>query len=313
MRIAVVGAGAMGSVYAGLLASAGNEIWALDTWREHVNAIRRQGLRVEGASGDRRVSLHATTDPGEVGPCDLVVVATKAADVAGAAAGLEPLLGPDTAVLTIQNGLGSAERIAAVVDAERILIGVAGGFGASMQGPGHVHHNGMELLRLGEMGGGMSPRLARIESVWREAGFNVRSFSDIHQLVWEKFICNVTFSGPCAVTGRTIGELMAEPHAWRVALSCGLEAHAVGEAKGVNFSFDDAASYITGFGRTIPDARPSMLLDHLAHRPSEIDAINGMVPVLGAESGVATPVNQVIVDLIRAREAEFPRPGSQAD
>jgi 2-dehydropantoate 2-reductase len=251
------------------------------------------------------VAVHASEDPAEAGPCDLVVLATKARDVAQAASGLAPLLGPDTVVLTIQNGLGSAERLAAAIDPARILVGVAGGFGASMRGPGHVHHNGMELIRLGEMGGGMSDRLRRVEAVWREAGFNVRSFEDIHQLVWEKFICNVTFSGPCTVLHRTIGEVMGEPHSWRVALACGLEAHAAGRARGVSFSFDDPEAYITHFGRAIPGARPSMLLDHLARRRSEIDAINGMVPVVAREVGTDAPVNEVIVDLVKTREADF--------
>ena len=109
MKIAVVGAGAMGSVYAGLLAAAGNEVWAIDTWKEHIDAIRAGGLRVEGASGDRTVRLDATTNASEPGPCDLVIIATKADGVASAAASIGPLLHADTLVLTIQNGLGAAE------------------------------------------------------------------------------------------------------------------------------------------------------------------------------------------------------------
>lgn len=305
MRIAVVGTGAMGSVYAGLLAAAGNDVWAVDTWREHIDAIRHHGLRVEGVSGDRVVALQATTQPAEVGPRDLIIIATKAGGVDAAGRNLEPMLGPNTAVLTIQNGLGSAERLSQHVDPARILVGVAGGFGASIQAPGHVHHNGMELIRLGEMQGGESERLERIEAVWRDAGFTTRRYSDIHQLIWEKFICNVTVSGPCAITQLTIGELMASPDGWKMALACGLEAHAVGMARGVRFSFDDPQGYLQRFASAIPGARPSMLLDHLAGRRSEIDAINGMVPVLGRQAGIATPVNDVLVNLIRARESAF--------
>ena len=305
MKIAVIGTGAMGSVYAGLLADAGNHVWAVDLWREHVAAMREQGLRVEGASGDRTVRLDATSDTADVGECDLVIVATKAAGVAGAARALPPLLGEHSIVLTIQNGLGAAERIREHVSAERILIGVAGGFGASMKGPGHVHHNGMELIRLGEMNGGISDRLTRVESVWRDAGFNVRAFADIEQLVWEKFICNVTFSAPCTVFGKTVGEVMDSPHAWSVAIRCGLEAHAAGVAKGVNFSFDDAGDYIRRFGSGIPGARPSMLLDHLARRRSEIDAINGMVPVVARAVGTQAPANEVMTAIVRERELAF--------
>lgn len=305
MKIAVMGTGAMGSVYAGLLADAGNEVWAVDVWSEHIDAIRESGLRVEGASGDRIVKLQATTDPSQVGVCDLVIVATKAAHVGAAAQAIAPMVATETAVLTIQNGLGAGERICEHLSANNVLLGVAGGFGASMRGPGHVHHNGMELIRLGEMNGQMSHRLESIANVWRDAGFNVNTYADIHQLVWEKFICNVTFSGPCTVLEQTVGQVMSNEHAWHVALACGLEAYAAGKAKGVNFSFDDAGRYISAFGEKIPGARPSMLLDYLAGRHSEIDAINGMVPVVAREVGVNAPVNEVIVRLVKAKEAAF--------
>ena len=311
MKIAVVGAGAMGSVYAGLLASAGNEVWAIDTWREHIDAIRESGLRIEGASGDRTVRLDATTDASEPGPCDLVIIATKADGVASAAASIGPLLGDDTLVLTIQNGLGAAERICRHLPPDNVLLGVAGGFGASMRGPGHAHHNGMELIRLGELGGGITGRLERIGGVWRDAGFNVRCFDDINQLVWEKFVCNVTYSGSCTVFECTIAGVQGNEHAWQVASNCAAEAYAAGVAKGVRFSFDDPVAHVREFGRKIPHSRPSMLQDYLAKRPSEIDAINGMVPVVAHEVGTAAPWNEVVTAIVKAKERAVglePRP-----
>jgi 2-dehydropantoate 2-reductase len=311
MKIAVVGAGAMGSVYAGLLASAGNEVWAIDTWREHIDAIRESGLRIEGASGDRTVRLHATTDASEPGPCDLVIIATKADGVASAAASIGPLLGDDTLVLTIQNGLGAAERICRHLPPDNVLLGVAGGFGASIRGPGHAHHNGMELIRLGELGGGITERLERIGGVWRDAGFNVRCFDDINQLVWEKFVCNVTYSGSCTIFECTIAGVQANEHAWRVASGCAAEAWEAGVAKGVRFSFDDPVAHVREFGRKIPNSRPSMLQDYLAKRPSEIDAINGMVPVVAREVGTAAPYNEVVTAIVKAKERAIglePRP-----
>ena len=302
MKIAVVGAGAMGSVYAGLLAAAGNEVWAVDTWQEHIDAIRARGLRVEGASGDRTVRLDATTDASEPGTCDLVIVATKADGVASAAASIRPLLRADTLVLTIQNGLGAAERICRHLPPDNVLLGVAGGFGASIRGLGHAHHNGMELIRLGELGGGLTDRLERIGDVWRNAGFNVKCFDDINQLVWEKFVCNVTYSGSCTIFECTIAGVQANEHAWKVASSCAAEAHAAGIAKGVRFSFDDPIAHVHEFGKKIPDSRPSMLQDYLAKRPSEIDAINGMVPVVAREVGTAAPYNEVVTAVVKAKE-----------
>ena len=305
MKIAVVGTGAMGSVYAGLLAAAGNEVWAIDTWREHIDAIRTRGLRVEGASGDRTVRLDATADASEPGPCDLVIIATKAHGVESAAASIEPLLGSDTLVLTIQNGLGAAERICRHLPPDNVLLGVAGGFGASIRGPGHAHHNGMELIRLGELGGGITERLERIGRVWRDAGFNVRCFDDIHQLVWEKFVCNVTFSGSCTIFECTIGGVLENEQAWKVASNCAAEAYAAGVAKGVHFSFDDPVAHVRQFGAKIPNSRPSMLQDYLAKRASEIDSINAMVPVVAREVGTAAPYNEVVTAIVKAKELAF--------
>jgi 2-dehydropantoate 2-reductase len=175
VKIAVVGAGAMGSVYAGLLADAGNEVWAVDRRRDHVEAIRERGLRVEGASGDRVVRVRATTDPAEVGEAELVVVATKAMDVRAACESARALAGSGTLVLSIQNGLGGPDPAAAVFGEDRVAVGVAGGFGASVVAPGHVHHHGLELVRLGERKGPATPRIEAVAEVWRAAGFNVRT------------------------------------------------------------------------------------------------------------------------------------------
>lgn len=302
MRIAIVGCGAMGCVYAGLLASAGHEVWAVDAWREHIDAIRGQGLRLEGISGDRTVRIGATTDASEVGASDLVIIATKIMHVEPAATAARSVIGPETVVLSIQNGLGGPDISARILGRERVLVGVVGGFGASMKGPGHAHHNGMELVRLGEFAGPVTPRLEAIAEVWRSGGFKVKCFDDIDQLVWEKLICNTTYSGPCSIMDRTIGEVMNDPDAWAVAAACAKEAFEVGKAKRVKLDIADAESYVRDFGSKIPNARPSVLLDHMAGRMSEIDAINGAIVRVGLELGVPTPANTTITALVRAKE-----------
>ncbi len=302
MKIAVVGAGAMGSVYAGLFADAGHEVWAIDRWAEHVAAMARDGLRVEGASGDRTVRVNATTEAADAGLCDLVVIATKAADVEAAAKASQSLVGPETRILTIQNGLGSADKVAAILGKDQLSIGVVGGFGASIPAPGHVHHNGWELVRLGEFEGPVSEPLAAVAEVWRGAGFKVKAFDDIHRMIWEKLICNSTFSGSCTLVGGTVEQVMGDPDAWPVALGCAREADAVARAKGIDLGFDDVDAYVTAFGEAIPGARPSMLLDHMAGRASEIEVINGAIPREGRTIGVPTPVNDLVVALVTARE-----------
>ncbi len=305
MKIGIIGCGAMGSVYAALLADAGNEVWAIDTWAEHVDAINRAGLRLEGASGDRTVRLNATTSAADAGECDLVIVATKADGVASAARSAAEIAGDDSVILTIQNGLGAADRIAEAIDTDKVMIGVVGGFGASMKAPGHAHHNGMQLVRIGEMQGGMSERLERVVDAWNGAGFTAKGYPDIHQMIWEKFICNVTYSGPCALMNLTIGQVQADPSAWSTALGCAREADAVARAAGIALGFGEVDAYVRDFGARMPDARPSMLLDHLAGRRSEINAINGAVPVEAAKVGMDAPVNRTVSDLVRGKEAGF--------
>lgn len=306
MRIAIIGVGAMGSVYAGLLADNGkHDVWAIDTWKEHVEAIRSNGLRVEGASGDRTVKLNATGNAGDVKDADLVIIATKDDGVVGAAKAALQIAKPDAPILTIQNGLGSADRVAEIVGSKRIMMGVVGGFGASMKGPGHAHHNGMEFLRLGEMDGGLTDRLEKVAEAWRSGGFKVLTFDDIHKMVWEKLICNCTYSGPCALTGLRVSEVQASPSAWSIAAACANEAYLVAKAKGIKLDFDDPVRYVREFGQKIPNARPSMLLDHMAGRPAEVDNINGAIPREGAKLGIATPVNSLVVALLKAKESGF--------
>jgi 2-dehydropantoate 2-reductase len=305
MKIAIIGVGAMGSVYAALLASGGHDVWAVDIWREHIEAIRTNGLRLDGASGDRTVRIHATTDPAEVREVDLAVIATKHDGVAAAARAALAMVRPDAPILTIQNGLGSAEEVAAIAGAKRTMIGVVGGFGASIEAPGHAHHDGMEFLHLGELEGGITARLEAVAQGWRAGGFSVLTYGDIHQMIWEKLICNCAYSGPCALTGLTIGEVQADPSAWSVAAACATEAYRVARAKGISLDFADPVAYVKVFGEKIPGARPSMLLDHLAGRRAEVEYINGAIPREGAKLGVATPVNAVVVALLRARESSF--------
>ena len=302
MKIAIVGTGAMGSVYAGLFASAGHEVWAIDTWREHVEAMRTKGLRVEGASGDRTVKLNASTDPNDAGKVDLVVLATKAMQVEQAASSLQSLLNDETPVLSIQNGLGGPDTAASVLGRERVMVGVVGGFGASMRAPGHAHHNGMELVRLGEFGGPITPRLRKIEDVWQSAGFQVKLFDDIDQLVWEKLLCNCAYSGPCGLSDGTIADVMNDADLSRISAACATEGFLVARKKGVKLGFDDPVAYVRDFGSKIPNARPSVLLDLMAKRKSEIDVINGSIPRVGAQVGVEAPVNATVTSLVKAKE-----------
>jgi 2-dehydropantoate 2-reductase len=304
MKIGIVGSGAMGSVYGALLGDAGNELWMLDRWQEHIQAMRSKGLRCEGASGDRTVQVHATTEAAEAGPCELVIVATKVMDIETAVRAAAPMIGPDSLVLGIQNGLGNVERIQKVLSADNLLFGIAGGFGAEIIGPGHVHHNGMEAINLAELSSGITARLERIGEVWRQAGFTVKLYDDLWPVVWSKLVANVAFSAICAATGMRVGQVCANEWAWGLARACVEEAVAVAAAKGIELAYDDPAQWVRHFAGKIPHARPSMYQDVRAGRRSEIDSIQGGVVAEGAKLGIATPTCAFLVQMVKALEGK---------
>ncbi|HEY9417044.1 MAG TPA: 2-dehydropantoate 2-reductase [Pseudonocardia sp.] len=305
-KVGIVGCGAMGSVYAGLMQLAGHDVHGVCLWHDHVEAVNVRGLRVTGASGDNTVRLAsmATTTVG-IGVCDLVIIATKAFDVEAAAESCRPLLGSGTVVQSIQNGLGSPERVAAILGPARLAIGVVGGFGASVPEPGLVHHNGMEMIRFGSFEGLPRPELEASSDIWTSSGFSVKHFDDTDQMVWEKFVMNVAFSGTCCATGLTIGEVMADPDAWPVAEACANEAVAVARAAGIRLDVGEPIAHVRSLGSKIPNARPSMLLDFDLRRRGEVDAIIGQVAVLGEKYGVDTPTTRTVAGIIRARETGY--------
>jgi 2-dehydropantoate 2-reductase len=304
MKIGIVGAGAMGSVYGGLFAAAGHEVWLVDVWREHVEAVLKHGLSVTGASGERTVRPNATCDPAAAGPCELVVLATKMRDLEAAARSIAPMVGNDTAVLAIQNGLGNVEILERALGGREFLVGTAGGFGASIRAPGQVHHNGWDRVNVAEAAGGPSARLARVVDVWRGAGFNAEAAADPGPMIWGKFICNLAFSAVCTVTSLRIGQVLDNPEARALAEASASEAYAVAGAKGIRLGFADPVRRINEFGRVIPNAMPSMLLDLLAGRASEIDALNGALVREAERVGVAAPVNALLTRLVKALEAK---------
>ena len=306
MKVSVIGTGAMGSIYGSFFAKNNFDVLCYDVWDEHVNAINNKGLRVSGISGDHtEKKIRATTNFNELKDRDLYIIATKGDAVGSVASKLADFDLSSAIVLTIQNGLGAAERIEKFMPTENVLLGVAQGFGASIKAPGHAHHNGMSMIRIGEINGGLTDRLTTIVNAWEEAGFTSNGFEDIQQLIWEKFICNVAYSGPCSVFKKTIGEILNDKDMTEVSIQCALEARKLGDLKKINFSFDNTEKYIIDFGNKMPLSKPSMLQDVEAKRKCELSSINGMVVTLGKELNVKTPYNSVVSNIISAREKEY--------
>ncbi len=302
MKVFVVGCGAMGSIYAALLAAAGNDVAVLDANPRHIDAINARGLRVSGASGDRTVHVEAHLAPPST-TADLVICAVKARHVASAADAIQALVGPDTVVLTIQNGLGSADILGNQLGADRLMVGVAQGFGASLPEPGHAHHNDMKSIRMGAFAGLELSRVAEIAGMWAAAGFDAAAVEDILAMQWGKLICNVAYSAPCGITGMTVGEVRDHPRVGAVSRAAATEAYGVARKLGIELAFDDPVQEVRTFAARMPDAKPSVLLDIEAGRLSEVDVINGAVPVQAKKIGAAAPINAALTTLVQTLEA----------
>lgn len=300
--VAIVGCGAMGSVFAVMFASAGHDVTVVSRPGAHLDAIRSHGLRLEGASGDRTVPVRALSVPPPE-TFDLVILAVKATQVGAAIASIGSMVGDRTVLVAMQNGLGSADIISATMGSKRLAVGIAAAFGASVVSPGHAHHSGMGAIKVGAFDDLPAPEVEAVASLWRDAGFNAEAAEDIVAMQWEKLICNVSFSAPCAITGLSVGEAFADPALGPICLLAGTEAWNVARARNIAISVADPNAHITAFAQRVATAKPSLLQDLEAGRPSEIDFINGAVPREAAKAGCAAPVNQTLTALVKAIEA----------
>lgn len=305
MRIAVLGAGAMGSLFGGHLAAAGEEVTLVDVWQEHVDKLNNDGLGITPRGGERRViPVQATTDQSSVGPVDLIIVFVKCFHTEQAVRAALPLVGPDTAVLSLQNGLGNGDVIASVVGRERLLVGVTYS-SATLLGPGEIAHTNKGRTVVGEPDGGVSPRVQNVVAALQRAGLEAEASPRVMDLVWTKLTLNAACLGVAALTRMTAGEQAAHAEVAQVIRILTAETVAVARAAGSSPSYANPPDDIIGFLAKAGPAKASMLQDVEAGRRTEIDVINGAVVAQGAKYGVPTPVNQLIVQLVKGLEAHI--------
>ena len=301
MRIAVLGCGAMGSIYTALLASSGHDVIAIDNNNEHVRAINTHGLRVTGASGDRCIKIPAYTQPIDQ-PTELLIIAVKGKQIEPACTLAKPLIDRETLILTIQNGLGSSDEVADLVGKDRLIVGVAQGFGASLKAPGHAHHNAMKAIKMGAYTDTGKQWVIPVIELFQKAGFDASSAPDILAMQWEKLICNTAYSALCALTGQTIGEVMADPVIGPVSRNAAIEAWQTAIANQVAIDVTDPVQLVQDFAQRMPNAKPSVLLDIEAGRFSEISMINGAIPKAAEKAGKTAPINATLTALVEALE-----------
>jgi len=307
MKIAVIGTGAMGSIYAARFSKAGHEVVAIDIWQDHVNYINRNGLFIDGPDGQIIAkNIKASTKFSDLKGCHFYIIATKAMKLEESIKSLKDWINLNSPIITIQNGLGAGDIILRHMPENNIILGVAEGFGASLQKPGHVTHTANKQIRLGSISKISSEKeLQNIVDTWRSGGLKTEIYKNIEQLIWEKLLCNVTLSGPCSIFGCNVNELFNNQEYWNFALNCMQEAYSVGLSIGVPFSFEDPVAYVSDFAKRVGSAKPSMLQDYENKKKTEIDFINGAIPPLGAKSKIPTPFNDHVCRIIREAEREI--------
>jgi 2-dehydropantoate 2-reductase len=301
VRVAVIGAGGVGSLFGGRLAAAGHEVWLVHRRREVVDALRRDGLRLEGPDSSEFIVVHATDDARQVGPVDLVLILTKSTDTRAAAGAAGHLLHDHTLVLTLQNGLGNLEAIADVVGGARTLLGMTY-VGAVVVGPGHVRHTAAGKSFVGEPGGTRSERANQLAETFTVAGLPTEATEHLWEMVWGKLVINAALNASCALTNATGESALQSPAARELLGQVAEEAASVAAALGIRLPYPDPAARVFQHCRDVRASKPSMLQDMERGRPTEVDAINGAVVREGARLGVPTPYNRALLLLVKTRE-----------
>ena len=304
MKIVIIGAGAMGSLYGARLTQGGEDVWLLDTWPENVAILREQGLTIGGEGGSETVPVKAATSAEEIGEADLVLLFVKSHATRDAAVAALSLLKTDTMVLTLQNGLGNAEEIAAVVGADRVVVGTTA-MGAIMAGPGHIIDGGKGVTHIGKFSGAATRRLYEIAAVFSRSGLYTIVDANVESLRWAKLTINAGLNALSAVTGLTNGQLAAYPETQELMMRAVAEAECVAKARGVTLPPGDRQAEVLAIARATKDNKSSMLQDVLKHRRTEIEAINGAIVSEGMRMGVPTPINDALTLMVRALERTY--------
>jgi 2-dehydropantoate 2-reductase len=302
MRIAVFGSGSVGGYFGARLARAGLDV-AFVARGEHMRAMRDHGLRIESPLGDFTVHpVLATDDPAQVGPVDAVLVGVKAWQVAEAAEAMRPLVGADTCVVPLQNGVEAPDQLAAVLGPGPVMGGLCRVM-SMVVAPGHIRHAGWEpAVFFGEMDRRPSERAERLRRAFELAGLSAQIARDIRVAMWEKFMMLAPWSGVGAVTRAPIGVIRSLPQTRAMLEEAISEVAALAPGRGIALPQDAAGMAMRFLDAVPPEGTASMQRDIQAGRPSELEAQSGAVVRLGRETGVSTPVHEFIYNCLLPME-----------
>lgn len=303
MKIAILGAGAMGSIYGGFL-SQNNEVWFVDVWKDHVNAINESGLTLTEGGINMEFHPKARETGKEVGPCDLVVVFVKSVNTAEAIAGNKELFDENTLVLSLQNGYGNADDMLKYVSAKNIVIGVTH-HGGNVLGPGHVQINGRGKTAVGVVEGGDFANAQKVAQALTVSDLECEASQDAIKTVWSKVIANAALNGLTALLGVHNGYMLESPDMDFLYTAILKEGVAVANAEGMGFAEEQTIQNTKAGLKKVAANRSSMLQDVTNRRKTEVERINGAIVDMGVKHGIATPYNKCVTNLIKGLENAY--------
>ena len=302
MKIAIMGTGGVGGYYGGLLAKAGKDVTFIARGA-HLQAIRKKGLQVKSIYGDFQVlKARATDKPADIGPVDIIIFATKTYQTDEAAKATKLMVGKDTVVVPLQNGVDAADRIGQVVGMDHML-GGATWLSAAIEAPGVIgQYSEFRRIALGEFGGKTTPRLTAVCDVLKETGATVEISDNILKVLWTKFVFISSVSAMGSLTRVTFGEYRGVPEARALLGEAIGEVVAVARARGVKLDEDILAKTQAFIDSSAPGIKPSMQRDVEAGKPSELESLIGIVVRMGAERNVPTSVMRFAYAMLKPGE-----------
>ena len=303
MRVVVIGAGSLGSAIGGTLALDGHDVLLVTRNTDHVEAVARDGLALDDGRRVRRARVEAATGYADRTPADLAIVLVKSFDTEEAVRAAAPVIGPDTTVLTLQNGVGCEETIADVVGADRVVAGRTF-VGGRIVEPGRVEYGIVgRATTIGELDGTRSERIEVVASAFTAAGMHTDISDDIRAMMWEKLFVNVATGAWSALTRLPYGELSVQPDVEAMAIATVAEAMEVARSLGIAVTTDDPVVPWRRAWEGLPYGfQASMLQSVVKGSRTEVDVMHGAVCRGGRETGVPTPINDTLWAAVRGLE-----------
>jgi 2-dehydropantoate 2-reductase len=307
MKIGVVGVGGVGGYFGGLLARMGVDIHFVARGK-HLRALQDEGLQVLSSQGNFHILLHATAEPHEIGPVDLVLFCVKSFDTFHAAREMESMVDDSTVILSLQNGIDNIEKLIAHYGPERIMGGTAY-IESSLAAPGVIAHTGtMGRIVFGELDGGSSERALKILQVFQQAGIDTELSNNIERVLWEKFLFICGVHGVSTLSRAPLGLVLSCPETRELLVEVMGEVQQLAQRKGIVLAKSAVSDAMDLIGTYKKQFKCSMLRDLEWRRPMEIEALNGMVVKLGQILGLATPFNQTIYACIKLENQKILEP-----